>query len=96
MRRMQPLFHLKQRRRFRLAMRNASDDMHPVHLHRQNFEITSIAGSPAAGLIKGIAMRGGYQTLEVDFTASQPGLSLFHCQQQLHRDYGFMALFQTA
>ncbi|MFB7456828.1 multicopper oxidase domain-containing protein [Streptomyces sp. NPDC056188] len=27
-----------------------------------------------------------------DFTADQPGLSLFHCHQQLHMDYGFMTL----
>ncbi|MGO9985966.1 MAG: multicopper oxidase domain-containing protein [Rhodomicrobium sp.] len=25
--------------------------------------------------------------------AASPGLSLFHCHQQLHMDFGFMALF---
>jgi chromate transporter len=29
----------------------------------------------------------------VDFTADNPGLTLFHCHQQLHMDFGFMALF---
>jgi FtsP/CotA-like multicopper oxidase with cupredoxin domain len=38
-------------------------------------------------------MLGGYQEIEVDFTADNPGRTLLHCQQQLHMDYGFMALF---
>jgi FtsP/CotA-like multicopper oxidase with cupredoxin domain len=33
----------------------------------------------------------GYQ--EVDFVAGNPGLTLFHCHQQLHMDFGFMCLF---
>jgi FtsP/CotA-like multicopper oxidase with cupredoxin domain len=38
-------------------------------------------------------MLGGFQEADVDFTADQSGLSLFHCHQQLHMDFGFMALF---
>ena len=38
-------------------------------------------------------MPGGFQEMEMDFSADSPGLSLFHCQMQLHMDYGFMALF---
>ncbi len=36
---------------------------------------------------------GGYQEAEVDFIADNPGLTLFHCHQQLHMDYGFMTVF---
>jgi len=90
---MEPMFHLRQRRRYRLRMRNASDDIHPMHLHRHSFELTRIAGKPMAGVIKDVAMLGGYQEMEVDFTADNPGLTLFHCHMQLHMDYGFMALF---
>jgi FtsP/CotA-like multicopper oxidase with cupredoxin domain len=32
----------------------------------------------------------------VDFTADNPGLTLFHCHQQMHMDFGFMALFDYA
>jgi FtsP/CotA-like multicopper oxidase with cupredoxin domain len=42
-----------------------------------------------------VAMLGGYQEMEVDFTADQSGLLLFHCHMQLHMDYGFMTLFDT-
>ena len=90
---MEPMFQLRQGRRYRLRMRNASDDIHPMHLHRHNFELTKIAGKPTAGVIKDVAMLGGYQEMEVDFTADHPGRTLLHCHMQLHMDYGFMALF---
>jgi FtsP/CotA-like multicopper oxidase with cupredoxin domain len=32
------------------------------------------------------------KVVEAEFVAEHPGLSLFHCHQQLHMDYGFMAL----
>jgi FtsP/CotA-like multicopper oxidase with cupredoxin domain len=88
-----PLFTLRHGARYRLRMRNATDDIHPIHLHRQSFEIVSVAGRLAGGVVKDVAMLNGYQVMEVDFTASAAGLSLFHCHQQVHMDFGFMALF---
>jgi len=93
MEKMEPVFHLRQGRRYRLRMRNASDDIHPMHLHRHSFELTRIAGKATAGVIKDVAMLGEYQEMEIDFTADNPGRTLFHCHMQLHMDYGFMALF---
>jgi FtsP/CotA-like multicopper oxidase with cupredoxin domain len=90
---MAPMFHLRQGKRYRLRMSNASDDIHPVHLHRHIFELTQIAGKATAGIIKDVVMLGGYQQVEVDFVADNPGKTLFHCHQQLHMDFGFMALF---
>jgi FtsP/CotA-like multicopper oxidase with cupredoxin domain len=86
-------FHLHEGRRYRLRMHNASDDIHPVHLHRHSFELTRIAGISMAGVMKDVVMVNGYQEVEVDFTADNPGLTLFHCHQQLHMDFGFMTLF---
>jgi FtsP/CotA-like multicopper oxidase with cupredoxin domain len=40
-------------------------------------------------------MVGGYQAIDIDFTANQPGRSLLHCHQQLHMGFGFMALLRT-
>ncbi len=85
-------FHLKQGKRYRLRMRNASDDIHPIHLHRHSFELTKFAGEPTSGVLKDVVMVGGYQEVEIDFTADNPGLTLFHCHQQLHMDFGFMTL----
>jgi len=86
-------FHLKEGKRYRIRMRNASDDIHPIHLHRHSFELTKIAGKATAGIFKDVVMVGGYQEVEVDFVADNPGLTLFHCHQQLHMDFGFMTLF---
>ena len=88
-----PLFHLKQGKRYRLQMRNSSDDIHPMHLHRHSFEITKIGGKQTSGIMKDVVMLGGFQEMEVDFVADNPGLTLFHCHMQLHMDFGFMALF---
>jgi FtsP/CotA-like multicopper oxidase with cupredoxin domain len=85
--------HLKRGKRYRIRMRNASDDIHPIHLHRHTFEITKIFGKSTAGIFKDVVMLGGYQEAEIDFVADNPGLTLFHCHQQLHMDFGFMALF---
>ena len=88
-----PSFHLHEGKRYRLHMKNASDDIHPIHLHRHTFELTRIGGQPMSGVMKDVVMVGGYQEIEVDFVADNPGLTLFHCHQQLHMDFGFMSLF---
>jgi FtsP/CotA-like multicopper oxidase with cupredoxin domain len=93
---MAPMPKLHQGRRYRLRMQNASDDIHPVHLHRHSFELVRLAGRPTSGIMKDVVMLGGYQELEVDFLADNPGKTLFHCHQQLHMDFGFMTLFDYA
>jgi FtsP/CotA-like multicopper oxidase with cupredoxin domain len=53
-------------------MRNASDDIHPIHLHRHTFELTMVAGQPTSGVLKDVVMVGGYQEAEINFTADIP------------------------
>jgi FtsP/CotA-like multicopper oxidase with cupredoxin domain len=86
-------FHLKEGKRYRIRLRNASDDLHPIHLHRHSFEVTKIANVPMAGILKDVVMLDGYHEAEIDFVADNPGLTLLHCHQQLHMDFGFMSLF---
>jgi FtsP/CotA-like multicopper oxidase with cupredoxin domain len=93
---MKPMYTLHRGRRYRLKFNNASDDIHPLHLHRHSFELTRIGGKPTAGVWKDVVMLGGFQELEFDFVADNPGMTLFHCHQQLHMDFGFMALFRYA
>jgi FtsP/CotA-like multicopper oxidase with cupredoxin domain len=90
---MKPSYTLHQGRRYRLKFRNASDDIHPLHLHRHSFELTRIGGKQTSGVMKDVVMMGGFQELELEFVADNPGPTLFHCHQQLHMDFGFMALF---
>jgi FtsP/CotA-like multicopper oxidase with cupredoxin domain len=90
---MKPLYKIQKGRRYRLKVRNGSDDIHPLHLHRHSFELVRVAGKPTSGVLKDVVMLGGFQELEFDFIANNPGRTLFHCHQQLHMDFGFMALF---
>jgi FtsP/CotA-like multicopper oxidase with cupredoxin domain len=82
--------------RYRLRFDNQSDEAHPVHLHRHTFEITRFAGKATVGVMKDVIVVPAKKQVEVDFTADNPGPTLFHCHQQLHMDYGFMAMVQYA
>ena len=81
-------------RRYRLAFRNEADDPHPVHLHRDLFELVSVNGRPTAGVMKDTVVVPGFGAVDVDFVADNPGATLFHCHQTLHMDYGLMRLFK--
>ena len=89
-------FVLQQGTRYRLVLRNRTDDAHPMHLHRHSFELAEINGKKTAGVIKDTVVVPYYGRAVVDFTADQPGLALFHCHIQQHMDYGFKALFHYA
>jgi FtsP/CotA-like multicopper oxidase with cupredoxin domain len=93
---MRPLYKIEKGKRYRVKLRNGSDDIHPMHLHRHSFELVEIGGKPAGGVIKDVIMMGGYQQVAFDFVADNPGRTLFHCHQQLHMDFGLMALFDYA
>ena len=89
-------FVLKQGTRYRLVFHNRTDDSHPLHLHRHLFELVDINGVPTSGIIKDTVVVPFYGRTSVDFTADQPGLTLFHCHIQQHMDFGFKALFSYA
>lgn len=93
---MKPRYRVQQGRRYRLKIRNGSDDIHPLHLHRHSFELVRVGSKPTAGIVKDVVMLGGFQEVEFDFVAENLGLTLYHCHQQLHMDSGFMALFDYA
>jgi FtsP/CotA-like multicopper oxidase with cupredoxin domain len=81
-------------KRYRLVLRNGSGDQHPVHLHRHTFEVTQIGKTQMSGLRKDVVNIMPLQTVNIDFTADNPGDTLFHCHQQLHMDFGFMTIFK--
>jgi FtsP/CotA-like multicopper oxidase with cupredoxin domain len=97
---------LIQGRRYRLQFINNSLDDHPLHLHRHSFELRSL-GLPLAaaqdaprrdirGIIKDVLLVDSQTRAEVEFTADNPGATLFHCHQQNHMDLGFMMLLDYA
>jgi FtsP/CotA-like multicopper oxidase with cupredoxin domain len=75
-------------RRYRLVFINRSTNDHPVHLHRHSFEFH--------GIVKDTVLVNARTQLEVEFTANDPGPTLFHCHQQNHMDAGFMMLLRYA
>jgi FtsP/CotA-like multicopper oxidase with cupredoxin domain len=87
-------FMLKQGTRYRLTFHNRTDDAHPMHLHRHQLEIAEIYGKATSGVIKDTVVVPTYGRASVDFTADQPGPTLFHCHIQQHMDYGFKALLR--
>jgi FtsP/CotA-like multicopper oxidase with cupredoxin domain len=98
-----PLIH---GRRYRLQFINRSVDDHPLHLHRHSFELRTLGVPLAAdqgaapkeirGIMKDVVLVDSQTRAEVEFTADNPGASLFHCHQQNHMDLGFMMLFDYA
>ena len=79
-----------------MIFRNESDDAHPLHLHRHSFELTRVYGKATSGILKDTVVVNANKVVEVDFAADNPGNTLFHCHQQLHMDFGFMALLKYA
>jgi FtsP/CotA-like multicopper oxidase with cupredoxin domain len=86
---------LQKGKRYRLVFDNQTDDAHPIHLHRNSFELTNVFGTPTAGILKDVVLVKGFKKIEVDVTPAMDGLTLFHCHQQLHMDYGFKLLFNV-
>jgi FtsP/CotA-like multicopper oxidase with cupredoxin domain len=85
---------VKQGQRYRIAMENKSGDDHPVHFHRHTFELTRIGEKTTAGILKDTVNVPRRQSVEIDFVADDPGLTLYHCHMQLHMDFGFMGLMK--
>jgi FtsP/CotA-like multicopper oxidase with cupredoxin domain len=85
---------VRRNQRYRLRFDNQSDETHPVHLHRHSFELTKFAGAATAGVVKDVVVLPARRQVEVDFVANNPGPTLFHCHQQLHMDFGFMAMVE--
>jgi FtsP/CotA-like multicopper oxidase with cupredoxin domain len=97
---------LNRGQRYRLQFINNSLDDHPLHLHRHSFELRSLGIRLAAaqgpprkdirGIIKDVLLVDSQTRAEVEFTADNPGTTLFHCHQQNHMDLGFMMLLDYA
>jgi FtsP/CotA-like multicopper oxidase with cupredoxin domain len=82
-------------RHYRFVFDNQTDDAHPVHLHRSSFELVNVNGRATGGILKDVVLVKGFGKVEVDVVPTINGLSLFHCHQQLHMDFGFKLLFKV-
>ncbi len=87
---------VKEGQRYRITRENQSGDDHPVHFHRHTFELTRIGSKRTSGILKDTVNVARRQSVEIDFVADDPGLTLYHCHMQLHMDFGFMGLMKYA
>jgi FtsP/CotA-like multicopper oxidase with cupredoxin domain len=88
---------LNRGQRYRLQFKNSSSDDHPVHLHRHSFELRRLSNrAETSGILKDVVLVESKTEVDVEFTANNPGPTLFHCHQQNHMDEGFMMLFHYA
>jgi FtsP/CotA-like multicopper oxidase with cupredoxin domain len=87
-----PLFTVREGRRYRLLLNNNSGDTHPVHMHRHTFEVTKVRDTTMSALMKDTISLPRYSTAEIDMLADDPGATFFHCHHQDHMDEGFAGL----
>jgi FtsP/CotA-like multicopper oxidase with cupredoxin domain len=80
--------------RYRFIFDNQSGEAHPVHLHRHGFELRKVIDKETSGIVKDVVVVPPWKTIEAEFVADNPGKTLFHCHQQMHMDFGFMALIE--
>ena len=80
--------------RYKLIFDNQSDEAHPVHLHRHTFELTRVEGVATGGVHKDTVVVRPKTQVEATLIANDPGPTLFHCHNQLHMDFGFMAMME--
>jgi len=68
------LLSFEPRQHYRIHMRNASDDIHPIPSTFIGTALNSRAcwGKPTSGILKDVVMLGGYKEAEIDFIADKP------------------------
>lgn len=80
--------------RVRLRMINAgTSTFHPMHLHGHQFKIVATDGNPvppAAQLTRNTTTVHPGETVDIEFTAGNPGAWLLHCHELHHADAGMI------
>lgn len=84
--------------RVRLALVNMSMEAHPMHLHGQSFKVLAVNGRRlAAPIVKdSVDVEAHMGTVELEFTAHNPGDWFFHCHKPMHMDGGMIVLAKIA
>ena len=64
---------LQKGRHYRLVFDNQTGDAHPIHLHRNSFELTAVDGKATSGILKDVVLVKGYKKVEVAVTTAMDG-----------------------
>ncbi len=89
-----PPMRLAKGDRVRVAFRNMSMEAHPMHLHGQSFKVLSVNGRrlPAPIVKDSVDVEAHMGTVELEFTAHNPGDWFFHCHKPMHMEGGMIVL----
>lgn len=84
--------------RVRVLMVNMGMEAHPMHLHGQSFKVHGVNGQRlAAPILKdSVDVEAHMGTVEIEFTAHNPGDWFFHCHKPMHMDGGMIVLVKVA
>jgi FtsP/CotA-like multicopper oxidase with cupredoxin domain len=80
--------------RYRLRIRNASDDFCTLQLRQHPLELAAVDDCPTAGVVKDVMGIGPRGRVEVEFVARNVGRALLQSSRQLYRDFGLMAMLE--
>ena len=84
--------------RTRVRLGNMSMESHPMHLHGQSFRVLAVNGARyAEPLVKDVVdVEPHMGSIDLEFTAHNPGTWFFHCHKPLHMDGGMITLAKIA
>ena len=80
--------------RVRVTFSNMSMEAHPMHLHGQSFKVLAVDGRQlAAPIVKdAVDVAAHMGSVDVEFTAHNPGDWFLHCHKAMHMDGGMIVL----
>ena len=84
--------------RVRVRFENNSMEAHPMHLHGQSFRVLAANGRRfAAPIVKdSVDVEAHMGSVEIEFTAHNPGEWFLHCHKPMHMEGGMITLASIA
>jgi FtsP/CotA-like multicopper oxidase with cupredoxin domain len=82
----------------RVRFSNMSMEAHPMHLHGQSFKVLAVNGRrlPAPIVKDSVDVAAHMGTVDIEFTAHNPGDWFFHCHKPMHMEGGMITLAKIA
>jgi FtsP/CotA-like multicopper oxidase with cupredoxin domain len=84
--------------RVRVRFSNHSMEAHPMHLHGQSFKVLAVNGQrlPAPVVKDSVEVEAHMGSVEIEFTAHNPGDWFLHCHIPMHMEGGMITLAKIA
>lgn len=84
--------------RARVRVMNMSMEAHPMHLHGQSFKVLAVNGRRlSVPIVKdSVDVEAHMGSVEIEFTANNPGDWFFHCHKPMHMEGGMITLAKIA